>query len=66
MNEQNTLTMIALITDTHPDRQYLNDDGQPHRCFECGGIVYWTDIRGWTHHRNNPSCWDVCWSLRIS
>lgn len=57
MNEQNTLTMIALITDTHPDRQYLNDDGQPQRCTGCNELVFWTDIRGWSHHRNNRSCW---------
>jgi hypothetical protein len=56
MNEQ-TRVMIDMITSTHPDRDYLNDDGEPHRCFDCDGLIYWTDLKEWTHHRHNRTCW---------
>jgi hypothetical protein len=57
MNDRNTLVMIDLITSTHPDRDYLDDHGQPQRCTDCNELVYWTDLRGWTHHRKNHLCW---------
>jgi hypothetical protein len=57
MNDRNTLVMIDLITTTHPDRQYLDGSGEPHRCCDCHGLMFWTDTKGWCHHRNNPSCW---------
>lgn len=56
MNDR-TMIRVQMIMDTHPDRDYLNDEGQPHRCIGCDGLMFWTDLRGWSHHRNNPSCW---------
>ena len=57
MNDRNTLVMIDMITSTHPDRDYLDDDGHPQRCTDCGSLIFWTDLRGWRHHRHNRTCW---------